>query len=113
MCNCYDHKCNSTKCNELIPIHIGDWCTPQENLEVLCPRHLPKNLVDFKGAVWKWLAEDTTSQEDRHIPKGYKCGIRIVDLNKIDKPYRDLSYIDQWQDIVHPNSTKVTRIKDW
>jgi hypothetical protein len=35
MCDCYGHKCES--CENVIAVHIADFCTDRENLKVYCP----------------------------------------------------------------------------
>ena len=35
MCDCYGHKCET--CDNLISMHIADWCTIRENVHVFCP----------------------------------------------------------------------------
>ena len=112
MCDCYQHKCDDKKCNEYIPIHIGDFCTDRDNLEVLCPRHMPKRFKDFDGAIFKWEASESASEgiNDKSIPKGYRCSIRIKDIKKVDK---DRFYPKDNIDSIHPNSLKAVRIKDY
>jgi hypothetical protein len=39
MCDCYEHKCKI--CNNEVPIHIGDFAFPREDVEVWCHQHLP------------------------------------------------------------------------
>jgi len=38
MCDCYDHKC--LLCDETVPVHIGDYAYPREDVEVLCKAHI-------------------------------------------------------------------------
>ena len=35
MCDCYMHKCES--CDNLISVHIADYCTARESVKVYCP----------------------------------------------------------------------------
>ena len=48
MCDCYDHKCKV--CDVTIPMHLADFNTSQDEIEVFCPKHTPKDLS--KGCLW-------------------------------------------------------------
>lgn len=37
MCDCYAHKCRL--CNEVIPMHLGDFNTGRSEIDVYCWRH--------------------------------------------------------------------------
>jgi hypothetical protein len=116
MCNCYNHKCSNKKCDEQIPVHIGDFCTDPENLEVFCPRHLPKRFKDFDGAIWKTTSEESATGGHK-ISKGYRIGIRIKDIKEVDAWCRnhDSEYYgdNYWKQIIHPNLINYKMIKDW
>ena len=50
MCDCYEHKCEC--CNELVPMHIGDYRFPRSDFRVWCGSHIskaPKGAVIFKS----------------------------------------------------------------
>ena len=42
MCNCYGHFCNVKDCEEIIPMHIGDFKYLKEDFECYCKKHLDK-----------------------------------------------------------------------
>ncbi len=35
MCDCYEHKCET--CDNVISLHIADFCTKRKNVHVFCP----------------------------------------------------------------------------
>jgi hypothetical protein len=106
MCDCYEHKCDHEKCDEMIPIHIGDFCTDRDNLEVLCHRHAPYKIKDFNGAIWRWKKEEPAEEcINSKIPKGYRCSIRIKDWSRVTKGYNGSG--------IHPNSYSAVKIKDY
>jgi hypothetical protein len=106
MCDCYEHRCDAKGCNELIPIHIGDFCTDRDNLEVLCPRHITHNFEKYNGRIWKWKKEEPAEEGiNNQIPKGYLCGIRIKDWTKVLKGYNG--------SVIFPNSSSAVIIKDY
>jgi hypothetical protein len=39
MCDCYSAKCE--ECDRELPVHIGDFSTPRENVLVRCKKHKP------------------------------------------------------------------------
>ena len=39
MCDCYGEKCK--ECEEVIPIHLGDYETSRDEIEVYCKEHIP------------------------------------------------------------------------
>ena len=40
MCNCYNHKCE--KCETVIPMHLEDYETRENEIKVFCHEHIPK-----------------------------------------------------------------------
>jgi hypothetical protein len=69
MCNCYDHQCK--ECDTYIPIHLEDYDTDPDEIEVFCHRHIPEsNVRIFK----------LTHKEDG-LPKGFRIGIRSLTEN--------------------------------
>ncbi len=73
MCNCYFHKCE--ECDKEVPIHIGDFRYPPENLNVWCKEHLPRKKVTIFT-----LAEDEElwpGEKHTEYPKDWKCAIRL------------------------------------
>lgn len=41
MCDCYSHKCE--KCDVLLPMHLSDFNTSQDEIKVYCPDHIPED----------------------------------------------------------------------
>ena len=39
MCDCYNHKCKY--CEALLCVHLGDWETKHDEIEVFCEKHTP------------------------------------------------------------------------
>ena len=50
MCDCYVDKCRV--CGEEIEMHLGDFSTGQDEVEVYCGVHLPSDGSD--GMVWEY-----------------------------------------------------------
>ena len=40
MCDCYGHRCAAEECEEMIPVHIGDFAYPRWRFTVWCAGHL-------------------------------------------------------------------------
>ena len=73
MCDCYQHKCESIKCDEHIPVHIRDFETSRGNLIVYCHRHIPQ---PFEGTIEKITSCKTDSND---LPRGFKVGFLLKD----------------------------------
>ncbi len=69
MCNCYDHKCK--ECEAEIPIHLADFATDPEEIEVFCHRHIPKTDV----RIFK------LRKKECGFPRGSLIGIRSLTQN--------------------------------
>ena len=39
MCDCYSAQCEA--CDEMLPVHIGDFIVPRETVQVRCDKHRP------------------------------------------------------------------------
>ena len=50
MCDCYEHKCQ--ECSEYVPIHLANFGTGRNEIEVYCDKHIPVDTSD--GVVWRW-----------------------------------------------------------
>lgn len=75
MCDCYEQKCEA--CDEMILVHIADFCTPRENLQVFCQAHLPDNDCFIHTVI--------DPKEDRYdYKKGTKFGFRILDKTRFN-----------------------------
>ena len=80
MCDCYSHKCEL--CEELIPMHIGDFEFPREDFKIWCSRHIPWAKI---GAIVFETIKDDDNFDD--MPIGWKCAIwgpEVGDSNKGD-----------------------------
>lgn len=51
MCDCYAPKCQATNCKVHIDLHLSDYNTGRDEVEVYCGSHIPKNIDD--GVLWK------------------------------------------------------------
>lgn len=87
MCNCFWQKCQ--QCDEMIPVHITDFCTPRGNLQVFCEKHLPDSDCFIHTVV------EPKQDREYDYKKGTKFGFRIVDktlwLNDEYEPIESLS----------------------
>lgn len=50
MCDCYVHKCEH--CDWMVPMHLEDFSTERDEIQVFCEDHLPENMTD--GMVWEY-----------------------------------------------------------
>lgn len=71
MCDCYDHKCDV--CGTGIPIHIGDFNYPREDVEAWCNHHAKPG----PGIEVFRQTENVFYDKDNHYPKGSKIAIRL------------------------------------
>lgn len=60
MCDCYGHKCE--KCDTTLDIHLGDYDTGREEIEVYCDEHIP--LDTDNGVVWQWSDDEGKKPTD-------------------------------------------------
>lgn len=51
MCDCYSHRCED--CENVISMHIADFCVPREVVHVLCPECLRKRTR--ANEVWSYV----------------------------------------------------------
>lgn len=65
MCNCYGHKCEV--CDEVIPMHIGDFKFPPSRFKAWCPSHVKQ--AEPGSVVFTLLKRDWPYR------KGWKCAI--------------------------------------
>lgn len=52
MCDCYYHKCNHEGCNVRIYMHLEDFSTERNEIEVFCGSHIPDKLNRKDGVLW-------------------------------------------------------------
>lgn len=70
MCDCYFPKCE--KCEELIPVHIGDYRYPHIKVKVWCGKHLPIK----RATIFKAVNPSKRDLEEGIYP-GWKSAIRL------------------------------------
>ncbi len=83
MCDCYSHKCEL--CDELIPMHIGDYKFPREDFRVWCKKHIP--WAKEKAVIFEVIKNETEIDYDPEMPVGWKCAIwgpEVGDINDGD-----------------------------
>jgi len=78
MCDCPDLKCE--KCDELLPIHIGDGNYPRTDLKVWCVEHIPKRKATVfilleDAREWESLTQKKKTSDKYTI--GWMCAIRL------------------------------------
>lgn len=71
MCDCYYHKCKD--CEKEIPIHLGDFVTRRDEIEVFCNDHIPDK--DVRVFIMRKPEKDEIVGR---FPKGYMIGIRDI-----------------------------------
>lgn len=96
MCDCYWQKCE--QCDEMIPVHIADFCTPRENIEVFCGKHIPD-----KNCFVHTIIEPKGDWED-DFKKGAKFAFRVKDLGEVRGSY-------MLEEIVEPNTWQDTKVE--
>jgi hypothetical protein len=74
MCDCYEHKCK--KCNVMVPMHLVDFNTDQSEIEIYCPKHIPKDRSE--GTLW--LVNDVDSDYPTKF-KGKKIFVKSLTKN--------------------------------
>jgi len=80
MCDCYTDKCKV--CGEPVDMHLEDFETSQDEIEVYCGLHMPDDRTD--GVVWKygdavadkkvfvrWLTKNAKEHADGNHPNSY------------------------------------------
>lgn len=83
MCDCYSHKCEV--CDELIPMHIGDFKFPREYFRVWCDKHIP--WAKAGAVVFEVIESKFGFDCDPETPIGWKCAIwgpEVGDINNGD-----------------------------
>jgi hypothetical protein len=75
MCDCYNHKCK--ECNIKLPIHLGDFSTGSDEIEVFCKDHIPEHNVRV------FTITENYCGEENEFPIGWKMGIRSLTENAI------------------------------
>ena len=55
MCDCYGHKCDHPGCEETISIHLQDFETSREEVDVFCYKHLGDS---SEGELWDYESDE-------------------------------------------------------
>lgn len=81
MCNLYSAKCNF--CDNMIEMHIADYCTSPENVLVVCHECAEQGLVVppvFNDKQWAHLPQtiERESQVWRYLPEGDTVDIGVI-----------------------------------
>jgi hypothetical protein len=80
MCDIYDAKCAKEGCTVKIDMHLMDFKTPEEDIEVFCGAHLPKENVR--------VFHLKNKTDWKYVGGGYKrVGVRY--LTEIAREYKD------------------------
>jgi hypothetical protein len=93
MCDCYEHQCNSPGCEESIPMHLGDYETDREEIEVFCSKHIPEDKLN--GDLWK-----VQDSDDLRYPNDTLIFIRPLTKNAKKNAHHN-----------HPNTYNMELVK--
>ena len=59
MCDCYGPSCSHPGCENIVEMHLGDYLTGRDEVEIYCHFHIPK---DISTGVLFGLAEISVMQ---------------------------------------------------
>jgi len=79
MCDCYYHKCK--ECDITLPVHLGDYDTEREEIEVFCKDHIPEYNVRVFTVKKVYEDEESNFSEKNKVSIGWKMGIRSLTEN--------------------------------
>jgi hypothetical protein len=87
VCRILDYPCKL--CNKLLPLHLGDYETDPEEVEVFCQDHLPDKEVRIFTLTDtdKHTVRARYPNEDKAYPVGWKMGIRYLTDNAKENAY--------------------------
>lgn len=57
MCDCYNHKCAHPECATTMPMHLEDFDTDSDEINVYCEKHLPSTTL-HQGTLFRYKDED-------------------------------------------------------
>ena len=94
MCDCYASKC--LFCDNKISIHVADFCTPREDIDVICPdcqtyenictgENKGLNITKYKKLFIDYLFDKCQIVEGK-LKGGYK-GRPVIFLSRDSKSY--------------------------
>jgi len=75
MCDCYGAKCE--ECDEVLPVHLGDYDTDRDEVKVFCKDHIP----DMDCRVFTTIEDDCDDECGTGLKKGWKMAIRYLTDN--------------------------------
>lgn len=86
MCDIYYHRCNERGCETSIDMHLEDFSTERDEIEVFCEKHIPKDLsggilflMDDEDAKGPVFVRSLTANAARHsLGNLPNCECRIV-----------------------------------
>lgn len=89
MCDCYTAECED--CSKLLPVHIGDFCTPRKNVLVRCWEHPPTEDDKYfpePPKKPKWV-KFTNAQDEYENPEGWEGDwyMAVVDYDDVSDGY--------------------------
>lgn len=61
MCDCYGPSCSHPGCENIVEMHLGDYLTGRDEVEIYCHFHIPK---DISTGVLFGLAETPANQTE-------------------------------------------------
>jgi hypothetical protein len=104
MCDCYVDECKV--CKEQIQMHLVDFSTGQDEVEVYCELHMPDNRTD--GVVWsygdgkphrrafvRWLTDNARNHADGNHPN-------YTDVDVAEVPEGSLAVMDEDRESAGP-----------
>lgn len=75
MCDCYWPSCEVKGCDVVVPVHIGDFNYPREDVRVWCGKHIPKDKWgDARTGVEVFVSTDN---EEEDYPRGTFFAIEL------------------------------------
>lgn len=87
MCDCYMHPCDHPGCEDKIPMHLADFDTGSDEIQVFCERHIPAGAV-----VYEYSDDEVAMIEDA---KNW-CKCAIVPLTDNAKANADGNHPNAW-----------------
>ncbi len=81
MCDCYYHKCK--ECDAKLPVHLGDYDTQRDEIEVFCEDHIPEHDVRAFTVTGVFEDEENNYFENDKTYVGWKMAMRSLTENAI------------------------------
>ena len=90
MCDCYHAPCKV--CGTMLPVHLGDFNTDREEIEVFCEDHLPEYNVRV------FTLKEPAHEE--HAPKKLTKEERLMIDNELDSILDKDEHYDAWMGMI-------------